>query len=83
MNVRSAVFHMLSDAAASGGVIIGGIIIIFTKWYIIDPILSILIALLIAVGAWRIIKQTVNFSFNGRDSLWNRNRGNAESTQSY
>ncbi|WP_088225169.1 cation diffusion facilitator family transporter [Desulfosporosinus sp. FKB] len=65
INVKSAVLHMLGDAAASAGVIVGGIIIAFTKWYVIDPILSVLIALLIAFGAWRIIKQTVNILMEG------------------
>ncbi|MGC7872626.1 cation diffusion facilitator family transporter [Desulfosporosinus sp. SYSU MS00001] len=65
INVKSAVLHMLGDAAASAGVIFGGIIIAFTKWYVIDPILSVLIALLIAVGAWKIIKQTVTILMEG------------------
>jgi len=65
INVRSAVLHMLGDAAASAGVIVGGIIIAYTQWYVIDPILSVLIALLIAFGAWRIVKQTVTILMEG------------------
>lgn len=65
INVKSAVLHMLGDAAASAGVILGGIIIVFTHWYVIDPILSVLIALLIAFGAWKIIKQTVGILMEG------------------
>lgn len=60
LNVRSAVLHMLGDALASAGVIVGAVIILWTKWYMIDPILSVAISLLIAYGAWRIVKQTVN-----------------------
>lgn len=60
INVRSAVLHMLGDAAASAGVIVGGIIITLTGWYVVDPILSVLIALLIAFGAVNILKQTIN-----------------------
>lgn len=65
INVKSAVLHMLGDAAASAGVIIGGIIISFTHWYVIDPVLSVLIALLIARGAWKIVKQTVGILMEG------------------
>ena len=65
INVKSAVLHMLGDAAASAGVIVGGIIILFTHWYVIDPILSVLIALLIARGAWKIVKQTVGVLMEG------------------
>ncbi|WP_206915779.1 cation diffusion facilitator family transporter [Alicyclobacillus suci] len=65
INVKSAVLHMLGDAAASAGVIVGGVIITFTHWYVIDPILSVLIALLIALGAWKIVKQTVSVLMEG------------------
>ncbi|WAH38150.1 cation diffusion facilitator family transporter [Alicyclobacillus dauci] len=65
MNVKSAVLHMLGDAAASAGVIIGGIIIAVAHWYVVDPILSVLIAVLIALGAWRIVKQTVVILMEG------------------
>ncbi len=65
INVKSAVLHMLGDAAASAGVIIGGVIILFTHWYAIDPLLSVLIALLIARGAWTIVKQTVGVLMEG------------------
>jgi cobalt-zinc-cadmium efflux system protein len=65
LNVRSAVLHMLGDAAASAGVIIAGVLILFTHWYVVDPILSVLIALLIASGAWRIVHQTVLILMEG------------------
>lgn len=59
INVKSAVMHMLGDAAASAGVIVGGLVMLATKWYMVDPILSVLIAALIAFGAWRIVRQTL------------------------
>lgn len=65
INVQSAVLHMLGDAAASAGVIVGGVLILFTHWYVIDPILSVLIAILIARGAWKIVKQTVGVLMEG------------------
>jgi cobalt-zinc-cadmium efflux system protein len=65
INVKSAVLHMIGDAMASAGVIIGGIIILFTGWYIVDPILSVLIAFLIALGAWKIVKQTIGILMEG------------------
>ncbi len=58
INIKSAMLHVLGDAAASGGVIVAGIVIYFTKWYIVDPIISLLIALLVAAGAWKIIRET-------------------------
>lgn len=65
LNVRSALLHVLGDAAASAGVIVGGIIMQFTHWYIIDPILSVLIAFMIAWGAWKIVKEAVHILMEG------------------
>jgi cobalt-zinc-cadmium efflux system protein len=65
INVKSAVLHMIGDAVASAGVIVGGIIIVFTGWYIVDPILSVFIAFLITFGAWKIVKQTINILMEG------------------
>ncbi len=60
LNIRGAYLHILGDALSSVGVVIGGIIIIFTGWYLIDPILSILISLVIMYGAWSLVKESVN-----------------------
>lgn len=65
INAKSAVLHMIGDAMASAGVIVGGIIILFTGWDIVDPLLSVLIACLIAFGAWKIVKQTVGVLMEG------------------
>ncbi|MHB1420572.1 MAG: cation diffusion facilitator family transporter [Bacillota bacterium] len=65
VNIKSAMLHVFGDAAASAGVIVAGIVMIFTRWYIIDPLLSILIAVVVAVGAWRIIKETYRVLMEG------------------
>ncbi|MCL6632967.1 MAG: cation diffusion facilitator family transporter [Alicyclobacillus herbarius] len=52
LNLRAAVLHMLGDAAASAGVIVGGLIILWTGWFWIDPALSVLIATGGALGFW-------------------------------
>lgn len=65
VNVKSAVLHMVGDAVASAGVIVGGVLMMETGWYIIDPVLSVLIAVLISLGAWQIVKQTVGVLMEG------------------
>ena len=57
LNVRSAFWHAAGDALASIGVIIGGIIILFTGWFLVDPIISVLIGFIIILAAWRILKE--------------------------
>jgi len=57
LNVRSAFWHAFGDALASIGVIIGGIIMLFTGWFWADPIISVLIGFIIVLAAWRILKE--------------------------
>lgn len=65
LNTRSAFWHVLGDALASVGVIGGAILIALTGWYAVDPILSVLIALLILGGAWRIFRESVHILVEG------------------
>ena len=60
LNTRAAMLHVFGDVGASAGVIVAGIIILFTGWTIADPVLSIGIAALIAVGALRILRETAD-----------------------
>lgn len=60
LNIRGAYLHIVGDALSSIGVVFGGIIIIYTGWYLIDPILSILISLVIVYGSWSLVKESVN-----------------------
>ena len=60
LNVRAAMLHVFGDVGVSAGVIVAGIIILLTGWTIVDPLLSVGIAVLIAVGAWRILRETTD-----------------------
>jgi cobalt-zinc-cadmium efflux system protein len=56
LNIRAAFLHVAGDIAASAAVVAGGILILFWHVYLVDPILSIAIAALIAYGAWNIVR---------------------------
>lgn len=60
LNARAAALHVFGDVAASMGVIVAGIIVLLSGWTLADPILSVGIALLIATGAWRILRETTD-----------------------
>jgi cobalt-zinc-cadmium efflux system protein len=60
LNIRSAFLHAAGDALASVGVIIGGLIIFFTDWFWLDALVSVLIALIIVVAAWRIAREAID-----------------------
>lgn len=59
INVRGAFLHMLADTASSFGVVGGAIVIYFTNWLWVDPALSMLIALMIAIWSWGLLKDSV------------------------
>jgi cobalt-zinc-cadmium efflux system protein len=60
LNTRAALLHVAGDIGASVGVIVGAILIAFTGAYWIDPLISVLIAALVAVSALRLIRETVD-----------------------
>src|SRR5487761_657844 len=63
LNMRAALLHVTGDIGASIGAVI-----LLTGWLYIDPLLSIAIAVLIAFGAWRIVRETVNLLMEGTPS---------------
>lgn len=65
LNMRAALLHVTGDIGASIGVVLAGAVILLTGWLYIDPLLSIAIAVLIAYGAWRIVRETVNLLMEG------------------
>lgn len=60
LNVKAALWHVLSDAFSSVGVIIGGLIIIYTGLFIVDPIIGFIIGIVILRGAWKVVKESVD-----------------------
>jgi cobalt-zinc-cadmium efflux system protein len=60
LNVRAAFWHIIGDTVSSVGVIIAGLIILVTGWYIADPIVSVLIGMVILWGAVRIVRESTD-----------------------
>ncbi len=69
LNVRAAALHVLGDLLGSVGAIIAALIILFTNWTPIDPILSVLVSLLVLRSAWRLLKESVNELLEGAPRL--------------
>lgn len=65
LNVHSAFLHMIGDAAASVGVIIGGIVMYFTDWYILDAVISVGIGFVIFWGSWRVVRESLHILLEG------------------
>ena len=56
INIQSALWHFIGDLLNSLGIIVAFVLIHFTGWNIVDPIISILISLIILRGGYKIIK---------------------------
>ena len=65
LNVRSAYVEVLSDAISSVGVILGGVTIWLTGWYLIDPLLSAGISVFIVWRTWALLTQAVHVLMEG------------------
>jgi cobalt-zinc-cadmium efflux system protein len=59
VNVRGAYLHMLTDALVSLGVVIGGAITYFTNVTWLDPLISLGLLVVIAVGSWGLLRDTI------------------------
>jgi cobalt-zinc-cadmium efflux system protein len=59
LNIKSAWLHVVGDALTSVGVIIAAVVIKYTGWYLIDPIVSTVVGLVIIVGSLGVIKEAL------------------------
>jgi cobalt-zinc-cadmium efflux system protein len=64
LNVRGAFLHLLSDAGVSAGVILSGGLVLLTGWNWIDPVTSLLIAIFIGIGTWRLFSEAIALSLD-------------------
>ena len=60
LNLRGAYLHVLGDALGSVAALGAAVIVRLTGWTVADPIVSILLSLLILVGAWRLLKESID-----------------------
>ncbi|MFC7440266.1 cation diffusion facilitator family transporter [Laceyella putida] len=65
VNVRSAYLHVLGDALGSVGAIFAGLFMMAFSWYIADPIISVIVALLILKSAWGVVVHSVHILMEG------------------
>ena len=65
INIRGAYLHVLSDALGSVGALLAGLLMQLYGWYIADPIISVIVAVLVLKSAWRLIAQSVHILMEG------------------
>jgi cobalt-zinc-cadmium efflux system protein len=60
LSTRGAYLHILGDLIGSVGAVLAAVIILLTGWTPADPIISIVLSLLILVGAWRLVRESTD-----------------------
>ncbi|MFI5032218.1 MAG: cation diffusion facilitator family transporter [Reyranellales bacterium] len=64
LNIRGAFLHMVADAVVSLGVVVSGLVMLYTGWQWLDPSVSIVIALVIVAGTWSLLRESINLSLD-------------------
>jgi cobalt-zinc-cadmium efflux system protein len=62
LNIKSAYLHMMSDALVSAGVVAGGILIVYTGWYWVDPLIGLIIMIVILLSTWSLLTDSFRLS---------------------
>ena len=65
LNVKGAYLHMAADALVSVGVLVAGIVISRTGWYIIDPIIGLIVAVVILISTWNLLHDSLRLTLDG------------------
>lgn len=62
INTRGAFLHMLADTLVSVGVVVSGVVIKYTGWTVVDPIIGLVIAVVILVSTWELLSESLRMS---------------------
>lgn len=65
LNIKGAFLHMAADAVVSAGVVVSGLLITYTGWNVLDPIISIVIAFVILFAGWGLLKDSLHLTMAG------------------
>ena len=65
LNIRGAFLHMAADALVSIGVVVAGALYLWRGWEWIDPAVSLVIAAVIVLGTWRLLRDSLHLLFDG------------------
>lgn len=62
LNIKSAYLHMMSDALVSAGVVAGGLLIFYTGWYWVDPLIGLGVMVIILLSTWSLLTHSFRLS---------------------
>ncbi|WP_298030260.1 cation diffusion facilitator family transporter [uncultured Alistipes sp.] len=65
LNVKGAYLHMAADALVSVGVLVSGLVISWTGWTIVDPVVGLVVAAVIVASVWSLTRDSLRLSLDG------------------
>ncbi|MFL9881695.1 cation diffusion facilitator family transporter [Paraburkholderia agricolaris] len=64
LNIRGAFLHMAADAGISAAVAISGLVILYTNWTWLDPVMSLLVVAVVVYGTWGLLRDSVRMALD-------------------
>ncbi|CAE6788795.1 cation diffusion facilitator family transporter [Paraburkholderia haematera] len=64
LNIRGAFLHMAADAGISAAVAISGLVILYTNWTWLDPVMSLLVVVVVVYGTWGLLRDSVRMALD-------------------
>jgi len=71
LNMRGAFLHVAGDALGSVGAIVAGTAMVLWHWYLADPIVSVVVAVLVLLSSWQLVRESVDVLLEGTPSNLN------------
>lgn len=65
LNIKGAYLHMAADALVSVGVLVSGLVISWTGWTVVDPIVGLVVAAVIVASVWSLTRDSLRLSLDG------------------
>ncbi len=65
LNIRGAFVHMAADAGVSFGVVVAAVLIHFTGWVRLDPMMGLVISAVIVASSWSLLRQSLHMAMDG------------------
>ncbi|MEG1555820.1 MAG: cation diffusion facilitator family transporter [Bacteroidales bacterium] len=65
LNIKGAFLHLAADALVSVGVVISGIVILYTDFYWIDSVIGLIIACIIVYSTWNLLRSSLRLTLDG------------------
>ncbi len=65
LNIKGAYLHLMVDAMVSVGVVVAGILIYFTSWLWLDPLISVIIMIVVLSSTWSLLKESLRLTLDG------------------